>query len=834
MKLKNSLISIAAAGALVAGLTGCGGGGTAGDNDDNGTPQELSLKSSISGFDGNVINPKVYAVFSDGTQKLIENGVTLADTDNGERGKPTYSVLGELTADEQAKLVGYKLAPRAATADSDATFFDHNGNGLKDDEDIYVNTNFLMYIPAGMSYSTPLTTLVKASLDSTDTDTSKVSEKAKAIADKLGFTFNDFEADPNGLKESNPAYVLFTSLSGILINDGTPIEDLGTIADNILLDSTPAVTSEDKYEAAAELAESLAKATENVHTRASAMFENTAIQLRGNPEILDQVPNMHLDKVRIASEDGTFTPILATSVTKPFKVTSVKVGDTHVSSLVTAGAKLTAADLNNTVLQIDAEDKNGSASGKFDLILKFGSESTRMIDPANKDEIVAKISFDLNTTVIGGTDMNGTVTDDIKVDYVTNNGTPNTQEHNLSINIDDYVQINESNITIKAEGILQAIENNISDVNYSTDNKVAALQMILIDHNSTMVRTNTHGQFPWYTAYTSSTYGDIRGTGYAILNLADKDSNKMFDLGPTGGTTGKNKKPDHTLTLETAAAAGEGNSSDPYVLNADNNYSMKLAATTTDATEDNSTAKFTFTGNSLLSTYADDENITTALKAVGANTATTGDIVVPTTLNAVTDSGELNGTISVVVTDEFGLTSDANNTLYFTLNRSPYNVDGNDSNITSTSKVSIPFGEDDNLTKNGSDANQTDINTTRFISILDYDGNDFNSSVGGITFADVNVSTLERNTTDTNVSLDGNNIVFLNKTTGAEVNASFVFSADNKFIINFETNDTTITNHSFEGNVTISEYNLTDKYGAIREFDGDANITLYFDLNGSL
>jgi len=71
-----------------------------------------------------------------------------------------------------------------------------------------------------------------------------------------------------------------------------------------------------------------------------------------------------------------------------------------------------------------------------------------------------------------------------------------------------------------------------------------------------------------------------------------------------------------------------------------------------------------------------------------------------------------------------------------------------------------------------------------------------------------------------------------------EVNASLVYVSDNKYVVNIDTNasDTNLSEALADTNATgfdgitftLSDYNLTDKYGSVRTISGDKNITINF------
>lgn len=822
MTFIKSMISIAAASVIAAGLTGCGSSGSTAAGDGGGGG-ETPTPTSLTAVDGYVKNANAAAILVSGAP------VALDFVENSH----VYTLPTDTNTSNYA---GLQLTYKGATADTDATYFDNDGVAGYSAEggDVKATAAFEMYAPKGFSVVTPLSTLVYSMIDSTETNTTTldadITAQLTAVATSLGLSTTELQStDP--LSSSNGAYALINSLvAKTVVDNSGDIAALKAIVTNLV--ARPAATN------AAEAFASLA----TVDATNIIMYTSTANALIADPTIIDRVSTMNLDKVRAVASTGTFVELSNTVVASDFNVTAINIGSVNVRDLSAPGAKIKPADLNNTSIVISAKDTNGSAEANLDLIISLGNTAATVGEAVSDSRITVKVNLDLNTSVLNGTDMNGTVSNNVQIDYVKADGTSySISDKNstaIDLNITDLVTINEGNITVQTAAILERIDANLT-VGLDLD-EVASAQIVLVDNNDSLATTVVVGDTVYpaakVTSYVESYYGAISGTGLTILDLASKTATEKKLADMRTNNTAANVKPNHTLSLA-GAVDGNGTEAAPYILIAnseDTNYTMTLAGdTSADANyESNSSAAFTFTGNALLSTLADDENITTGLAASSASVAATGNIELNATeLNEVNTSGAITGSISSVVTDEFLLAGDANNTLYFTLNRAPYDV--NESNITADDELSIPFVTDTNLTGTTAEANATDINTSRYISILDYDGMDFNSTDGNITFADMNVSTLDRNTSDMNVSLESNKIRFQTTDGAVDLNVSFVYLEDNKFAVRYETNETNISLIPFDGNITISDYNLTDKYGSVKQITDD-NITLFFDLNGTL
>jgi hypothetical protein len=382
MKLKNSLISIAAAGALVAGLTGCGGGGgTATTN--NETPTVTTSASSFEVVDGKVMNAKVTVYYFD--EDNNEQSYVLTDDEMTRSYTPTTAgstaVAGSyqysLPSSIAATSVSYvKVEEKAAELTSDKdyhkTYIDIDGDKTYTtgtDLDFEVT----LEAPKGMPYITSATTLAKKLLEDangvmpTDLNDTTLATALEQAAFATGQTVADLSTDPT-LDPSRKAMAAFAS-------DLSPTEMAALVTS---LKATPLTAQKTFAESISFIAE----------TTDSSLFTNLKTVVAGMTS--DELASINADAIR---ENGGEEIVLASASSTAFaKISELAVNDDINSSKLTSmGDKINSDDLNLTVTFAGSTDA-ADTTGSVDLIVQLSSPKDNISSDAANDRMTVKIS----------------------------------------------------------------------------------------------------------------------------------------------------------------------------------------------------------------------------------------------------------------------------------------------------------------------------------------------------------------------------------------------------------------------------------------------------------
>lgn len=788
MTIKKSLISVAAAGAIAAMVTGCGSS----SKSNNGT-------TSVKATDGYVLNYTATAILGDGnssstktTEVKLPNAVKAASITAGAAqtaGSPVLDLSKDLTAAEIANLQTVKLAYKAQSRANGTTliygtFFDANGDSkfVAKDGDTLATAGFAMEAPAGYKNITPITTLIAAriaTLTASDTnETNRTAVEALAltqISDALGLAADDIKnVDPIDAVKTNPAYTLVNSMLG---------KSAGTTEMTAIANSLATATK--ATDAVSALKNIAAGATAS-----KAFYTNVADQFAADANMINTVASMNLD----ASRSGTtFTPISLATGSSDFNVTAVKVGSIETSLLAGTGAKAKQSDLNDVNLTMDFADAN-ITNKPFTLAIKIGAQESTVASDANITSLTITVPFEMNNTE--GTDgLEAAVSGDVSWEGVKADGSIFSGDMNKTsfndkapgaISLAGTSTITDT-LQLKVADIITAIDTNSSKAAGIVDNNISSLEIALVDSNSSMQQLSGGKTVLWGNTQVAATGGTINVTGKTILK------NSVLDARATA--TGLNVAPDNNLTIGTlngltigTIAPNDTNATDRIVLNNNTQHELLISKNNINTYEQNTTAAFTF------GAMLNDKNSsvsTAALKANSSATAQGGFFDVNTT--DTTTIGELNTTMSTLVTDEFG---DTNTTVtYITVNRAPEMnpLVIKDANLSSL-LTDRPDGNSSMTLFTDLDGNtvradvwlQSDINTTLY---------DINQSAN--TAADFNLSTaptsnidvwIENNTTlvfgctkaqlDANISNSDTNISLIIRAVGDIYDANSTTTVD--------------------------------------------------------
>ena len=862
MTFKKSMISIAAAAVIAAGITGCGSSSSTAATTTT-TTTTTTQPTSIKAVDGYVMNAKVTAIWGDGNETntthsstVLTDVTTKSQLSPAKAGSPSYD-LSELTASQLENLIAVKMEYKAAVPGTgnivyNASYFDADGDGEYNQTkgDVYTATNFAMYAPEGFSIISPISTLVYAyantAVDANESNSSEIVAAALTkVAAALGLSETDMKTvDPVGAISSKPEYALINAMVGSLLEEGNSLANLKTFATSLVAESAPATAS-------AAFTNLGTAVTNSGIGNSAAVFTDIADQLSKDSTLISDVKNWNLDSVRASTVTaGSLVVEHLTATDADYNVTDVSIDDVNASVLVSAGAKISkaaaaAGDLNDIQLQIAPKDANSTDNATIGFILKLANEDSNVVGDNNFTEVTVYIPVELNTTDVSSGTLGGGLlgTSTIEVEYTTDSGTRAAIDANASAlgfsaitnpASTDLVTISNNIITLKADAILNQLETNISTatVPFTLDlTRIAKLQVAVVDSAGVLSKTNTAATKTgfWGTTTVTSDLGGLQKTGKTVLDLTYAD-----------------------MRTNATKANAEGNASVAATVDTGTNlYGAKpsigqacyidVNATTITNTDDNIT--LSFTDNSIDSAAEQNASISisessslisiskTALSDMDADALAYGSNDFNVTIDASAIIAAASGShptavVSYKVTDEFGAAHATDQNMTITFNRAPTDivfVGSNEYNVTIT-------GADKNITAiehrtTGADYNGTAVTSNAvdaqlITSLTDPDGDhnltsypfrfvNFASNGDGVANTDINVSAngLDLNASDINVSM------------------SIGHTGD----INVSGYPTTVASAGlFPGG---DDYNFTV---TVRGFDGnttyyDENITFYFD-----
>ncbi len=729
MTIKKTLISVAASALLLAAMTGCS------DDDDDNNSNSSSNPTSIIASDGYVLNYTAVAIISDteGNESntthaeiKLPKSVSNASFVDGVQvaGSPVLDLTKDLTPAEIDNLVEVRLSyvEQKDNSGIPGTFFDANSDGkfVQADGDILItDTKFAMTAPAGYKNITPITTLIATRIaaligaDNNESNRSEVEALAlKEIAAGLGLKQSDIQlVDPMDAALSNPTYTLINAMLGQAITDG----NLGTIA-----------TSLSKATAAKDASDALRNIADGAGA-SKLFYTSTAEKIDLDPSgYLDNVSSMNLDSGRSQTKGGgtSFAPALTTTSDADFNVTAITIKDVNTSILISSGAKVGASYLEATGIKITTADANIS-NKKFTLAIKVSSQRERMNDAKSVTSLTISVPFEMNNTK--GKGLDAAISDNVTWEGIKKNGAFFSGEMNATAfikatkeaGVKDVpgVETNDKDtLELAIDSIIEAADNNSSNAADLKD-EITNISIALVDTDSStqMVNEKNTNSLYWGNTEVVASGGTIRLKGKSIFK---NDYTDMRDDSEDSKVR-VNAVPDNSLSFSNIATPidgkkGTGNTTNPFVFNINTYSDVILSTSTTDKKETNTTVAFTH------GSYITDKNSSTLSKALESNSSKKATAAHVFDFNAtkITTAGELNTTITTVVTDEFG---EANSTkYYFTVNR-PFYVkkaafDGNSSQL--LADYDAGKGADANLsTLKGwgisiTDSNNTEVNIT--------------------------------------------------------------------------------------------------------------------------
>ncbi len=738
-------LSLAAASILAAGvMTGCSIGG---DDDDSTT----SSSGTIKAVDGYVMNAKVRAIYSTTDANTTSKYKTAVDANKSYakagttvlKGSPTYS-LAESNSTIAALVKGYEISYFEAGSGYPNTFFDADGNGEFNTSagDRLVPSNFVMYAPSGYSVATPITSLVY-SLTRPEADinesnrTALESDALTKIAAKLGLDATDIKTvDPINAIASKPGYALINSMFGEILENGATIAQLATVA-TALKTSGTTITDGNVSKAFTNLA----TAATGVDANVVALFTDIATKLQADPNMINDVKNWNMDKMR----EGTVTslnPIKLTSTNKDFNVTSILIDSIETSNMISAGYKFGTGSLNTLKVQATAPDSNKTRT--MGITVQIGLEKPYMAKDANITQIVAYIPIDVNGTQGNSNRMQARIAPTSKISYeiVKKDGSTAAADKNLSVlslassDVITNSSSTDGNITIKLQELIGRLDRNAtSDVNLTWAN-INKLKINLVDVNSSFQRINGVGSTDvqyWGTTTIASAGATISKEGKTILDLTAADlratstganqANGISDLTHEVGASGlTNLMNSTTLANGTHIAVTEG-SSTSY---ADFNFTVGLVSADRGAYERNTTTSLTVTDKNVSSFVSYVSSISEGTMSLNNNKSNISLRIDSTP--TVSGEGHPYSDVNVTTTDEFGKSATNNGTFRVVFNRRP--VISFDANTTAATAFNVYLGANGSVyTETNQSANATYVYLYDRIGLVDLDA-DLYSIVG--------------------------------------------------------------------------------------------------------
>jgi len=756
MTINKTLMSVAAAGALAAMMTGCGSDSSSGSSGGNNGSTAGGVQSSTKAVDGYVYNAKAEAYYlseDNTTMKAVtmEAASTTKDVVTGKVtvGSSTYALPADTNDTVKKRIKFFKISSKpsstSGTLYTPPTYVEASGIDGFDGNDTELKTKTI-YAPANAAVTSPLTNLVyqanAATLFGTETGVpttlvdlnattlAALENNASVIAKNLGLGDVDLlTADPVALAASNPALRLVTAL---MID-----ADVNT-ATTILKAKKPA----------ANLAETLEiVATALPAGNAKTLATTLAAQAKSGALDNEFILKMNIEK---SVESGDIATLEAPEVKGKFPITAnaIEINDVNNTELIGTGAKI-KKETFSVDINMDALDGNISTS-KFKAIVSLtGSKDYMAQDDSNESgSLTVEVPFELNATD-GSLDVTVPAGAAVPYEAKASDGSEivaKTDFNASTLGVDGTNVISASGkvLTINVASILENVGNNSADSNLS-DGKdmkldlkdISDAKVYLVDVDGKVVGTDDSGEsfVPLAKGTIVSPTGTIAAT--EAIKIID---NSVVDL--RANRTGKNAKP----TITSAAAS-------TTTVQVDQNTTLDLNITglnANDTWEKNTTLAISLLskntdGNATeaFMTLADINN--TAVKALDGNDSYDQPALWKYTKNTYT--GTTTGrhptaTYAIHAVDEFGAVG-ADKNITLTLNRLP---------AINTTKYTAGA------------ATKIDANTTTYPAFFtDIDGDDMNATtVFDIANTDTN-ATIDTNhdmnvtyTTDGNLTIDTN------------------------------------------------------------------------------
>ena len=668
MTIKKSLISVAAATLIVAGVAGCGG--SSGSNSSGGTTSS-SVTSSVTAVDGYIMNATATAVYFDEDNNSVSEPMksSLHTTDSVDSTKDTVGAADyTMTDDTNKSLVRYftlsnKLLETSGTTTTPATFIDDGSvTGVFDINDTVFATRFpgrTLYAPAGSSVLTPLTSAVFQQAGGTaaftpatmgDLNQTVIDNAFDMIAAKTNISVSDLKTvDPTNDVSANPEYALINTLTAQAIDDGV----LGAFVTALVAeDNATASTTLTETITKLETAATTAGLTTNVFTNVLA-----DIAILGEANYIADIPSLNLDDTLNNGGTAAYSSALSTAVAS---TASVVAGGQSVWSLTSAGDKIGSTTGKDVTITFQAPEAN--TTGTADLLVQIAGMASFADETANSSEITIKVS-DLNLSTVKTTTVALDETSDTKFSFgVQENNTSGVHYVSFSdanataANIGDFITSSGLATTININTLLRAVDTNATgELGTSAGfdfTKISSIKVALVEGGKLqrVNATTTTQREAWGTTTVSSiadnSNSNLSGSGLTIFNLAQADSRANTT------TNALNLAP--SLGFSLSGLTGDTNSS-TYDLNltANTRYDLNVTTSSTDSSETNTTLAVT------LGSGFTDKNVSAAISSIKDNLD--ANISGAIDANATTDT---KTTIKFVATDEFG---ESNTTTYYAL-----------------------------------------------------------------------------------------------------------------------------------------------------------------------
>lgn len=765
MTFKKSMISIAAAGVIAAGLTGCGSSSNGTPPPPGPQPDPSGIQSTVKAVDGYVYNGKVEAWYLSDDNRTMKS-VTLNNVKTTKNsvsgvwtvGSADYS-LADTNASIKDKIRFFKLTGVASSSEgttfTPATFIESGQATGYDGNDTILTPAFTMFAPANSAVLSPISNLVyqatSSVLGSTTTaftsdqvelNTSMLSvleNNASMMATKLGLAgVNLLTSDPVALEASNPTLRLVNALL-----KPSSTGNITAMANSIM-----------NATAATDLAGTLGvvKAALTDAGQNTAFVTDLETKAKAGSFTTADIANINIEK---SVETDSYTAKSEVSKKGVFPVDSITVNTKNFEDLIGNGAKLQTNNINVVLGMSGRATDTNISNTSFSVLVKVDGDKDFVMSTDNNSSsgIAFKIPFDLNLT--DGTIM-AKIADTTMVPFEvksSNGAEVVSSEFNASIlEVTGVVSVSTTDVNIDVDAAIDKMTTKLdqnltnSSGNYfkagDVMDQISRVQVLILDADNKIIRTDSSGKYAlnFPKSDFASLAGDISGNGIKVLDLANADFRT--------GSTGANSAPSHALTITTGGISGSGTKTAPYILQNNSNHSLNLGAGATDTGESNST--FAITSWGTVSAPFTDNNVShinsTLYNAQDVSTA--GAIAASNAFDvncSSTTAGELNTTITYKVTDEF---SEANTSMiYTTINRAPfkYLTEYNTSALTIAKDYdgdSLSFKNGASTIAHGSIADVETIAVTSANSIVNSDGSsvfvlDFN---GTISSYDMNIT----------------------------------------------------------------------------------------------
>lgn len=570
MTIKKSLISVVAAGALAAMVTGCGSSDSTSSS--SSTSGGTTNSATVTAVDGYIINGTAKAYFLDENNdtQTITMDSTLHTTDSVDSTLDTVGAADYTLSDDTNKsLIRYysienKVLGLSGTTTTPATFIDDGSvEGKYDTNDTLFTARFTagtkLYAPAaGFSVVSPLTNIVfnavggVTALEATEElNTTLIANKTEEVAAILGFdTATMKTTDPLDAISDNPTFAFVNTMISRAANPATFTTSLLKEAN-----ATSTSTFTDLIAKLSSAAEDAGDAT------LKGVFDTIAneIDLVGESDYVAAIPTLNLDDTAAA---GGTAKVNSASTTAIANLNTIEINGYSADALNANGDKILAtADLDTVTFDLD-DIADANSSTTVDLYIQVQGGKSYNAGTAASDEVTIKVSglaldnvdiaqptlSDDNESVVKFTaayqDQNSTAIG--YYDLAESNAT--------AAGISDFISMNGSTVTLKIKSLIADVESNISTTNSATLNADADLLgsitnvKIAIDADGKLAKANGTDNYLWGSTSIASvanpSNSNVSGNGKTLVSVTAADMR--------GDATGANTAPNYDANVTTA------------------------------------------------------------------------------------------------------------------------------------------------------------------------------------------------------------------------------------------------------------------------------------------